>query len=107
MTTAERIKSAGFNEAKKIVRDKLLTDPAWLVRGLLAIYARQTADEQRAEATELHNKVGFNGADANILTGFAKQWQTREWFSDKQMGMLRRLMPKYSAQLVRIARGVC
>ncbi len=105
MTVAERIRSASFNNAKDIVREQLLTDDAWLVRGLIAIFNRQTADEQQAERTEIHNKMGFNSSDAEILTSFAKQWQQKEWLSDKQMGIIRRKLPKYSAQLARIARG--
>lgn len=105
MNTAEKIKTVKFAEAKRIVRDKLATDPAWLVKGMMALYARQTADEQSAENTKYHNKVGFNSADSAILTSFAKQWERREWLSDKQMGILQRKMAKYAGQLARIARG--
>ncbi len=107
MTDSEFIKSASLHAATKLVKDKLLTDDAWLVRGLVAIYNRQTADEQRAEETKLHNRVGFNGSDANILTSFAKQWQSRQWLSDKQMGLARRKMVKYAGQLVKVAKGHC
>ncbi len=105
MTTTELIKSAKFAEAKRIVRDKLATDNEWLVRGMMAIYARQTADEQRAEDTKYLNGVGFNSADSTILTSFAKQWTARRWLSDKQMGIAKRKMAKYAGQLARIARG--
>ena len=98
------LKAMSFKEAKNIVRDKLATDPRWLVKGLVAIYKRQTADEQRVEHTELRNQVGFNSADSNMLTGFAKQWMQREWFSDKQIGILKRKMAKYAGQLAKIAR---
>lgn len=98
------LKLMTFAAAKDHVKNKLANDPRWLVAGLIAIYKRQTEDEQRAEQTELHNNVGFNSADAEILTGFAKQWLTREWFSDKQMAILRRKMGKYAGQLARIAR---
>jgi hypothetical protein len=105
MTTAERIKNAKFAEAKKIVREKLLTDNEWLVRGLICLFHRQTEDEKAIEGTKHRNTRGFNSADSNLLTGFAKQWLARNWFSDNQMPILRRKMLKYAGQLARIVRG--
>lgn len=105
MTTAERIKSVKFQEAKALVRDKLATDPAWLVRGLVCLYNRQTADEQRADDTKHRNTVGFNSADARVLTSLAKTWLRDNWLSDNQMGLARRLMAKYAGQLARVARS--
>jgi hypothetical protein len=105
MNTAEMIKTVKFAEAKRIVRDKLATDNQWLVRGMVALYNRQTEDEKAAEGTRYLNRRGFNSSDAIILTSFAKQWQRRAWLSDKQMAILRRKMAKYAGQLARIARG--
>lgn len=95
-----------LKDAKEFVKHKLQTDKAWLVRGLMAIFARQTADEQRVEQTTDRNDIGFNSADSEILTSFAKQWGDRNWLSDKQMAILQRKMGKYAGQLVRIARGL-
>ncbi len=105
MTTADRIKSAKFAEAKRIVRDMLATNNEWLVRGMIALYNRQTEDEKAAEGTKYLNCRGFNSADSEILTSFSKQWLARNWLSDKQMGIARRKMAKYAGQLARIARG--
>jgi hypothetical protein len=99
------IRTGTFANAKQLIRDKILSDNEWMVRGLLAIFARQTEDEKSAEHTKHHNEVGFNGVDSTILTGFAKQWKARNWFSDKQLAILRRKMPKYAGQLARIVRG--
>jgi hypothetical protein len=102
------------------IRNKLQTSDKWLIRGLLAIYAKQTADERASENTKYENGVGFNGTDANILSSFAKQvlaWEAtpaneRRYPTplslprgDKpgQMGLLRRKMLKYAGQLARIA----
>jgi hypothetical protein len=60
---------------KQFIKEKLLTDDRWLVRGILAIYNLQTDQEKAAEATLKHNGVGFNGCDAYILSSFAKQLQ--------------------------------
>jgi hypothetical protein len=96
------------------IRGKLATSDKWLIRGILAIYARQTADEQSSQTTKYHNGVGFNGTDATLLSSFAKQ--IRAWegtdpsqrryrlpLSPKQMQLARRKMGKYAGQLARIA----
>lgn len=89
----------------ELIRDKLGNEPAWALKGLKRIYEFQTAHEQAAEQTELHNNVGFTGADGHILTSFAKQFERKGRLSEKQMGILFTRMPKYAKQLQRIADG--
>jgi hypothetical protein len=87
-----------------------------VVRGVEAIYARQTADEKSAETTSHSNGVGFTGVDAGILSSFAKQiakWRAEKVetgsnrypfpLSPKQMVIARKKMFKYSAQLAGVA----
>ena len=105
MKTADHIKAAKPKEAKELVKTMLLINNEWLIRGLMAIYARQTPDEQTAEDTKYHNECGFNSADSMILTSFAKQWKSRNWLSDAQMAILKKKMPKYAGQLAKIAKG--
>lgn len=80
-------------------------------RALLVIYAMQTADEQASETTTASNGVGFSGFDAELLTSFAKQLETKQdkypgkpewWLSEKQMKWVFKKMPKYANQLVRL-----
>lgn len=89
-----------------------MSNDKWLVRGILAIYACQTADERSSQTTKHHNGVGFNGTDANIMSSFARQiqsWQATENprypspLSPKQLGLARKKMSKYAGQLARIA----
>lgn len=105
MNTTEQIKNGTFANAKSLVKGKLANDPAWLIAGMLALYGRQTEDEQSAQHTKYRNARGFNSADSEILTSFSLQWKRRTWLSDKQMAILRRKMSKYAGQLARIARG--
>lgn len=105
MSTAETIKTVKFGEAKSIVRNMLLTNNEWLIRGMIALYNRQTEDEKRAQDTKYLNRRGFNSADSTLLTSFAQQWLSRNWLSDKQMTRLRGKMLKYAGQLAKIARG--
>jgi len=111
--TVEILGAANDDDAKLMIRNNLTNSPMWLVRGLLAIYARQTADEQAAENTRYHNKVGFGAADAEIMSSFAKQCQVWENtpkqnrrfdspLSPKQRTIATTKMLKYSGQLLRI-----
>ena len=97
----------------EMIREKLATDNRWLVRGIVAIYERQTFDEQQSLQTSHDNGVGFNGVDANIMSSFAQQiqrWEkmdpTRRYpnpLSDKQLAIARKKMGKYAKQLAAIA----
>lgn len=113
--TADQIRGTDLADARGMIQHNLVSD-RWAIRGLLAIYSRQTADEQSSEGTKHHNGVGFNGSDAPILSSLAKQvlrWEaTPVWqrpysspLSGKQLLLLRRKLVKYSGQLARIAKG--
>lgn len=94
----------------------LLNDDRWTVRGLLAIYKFQTEDEKNSNTTKHENGVGFSGTDAEILSSFAQQAQKRisncnmerfkltDLFSHKQIEILRKKLPKYAGQLVRMSK---
>lgn len=90
-------------EAVRVFREKLGTDDKWAVRGLVAVYNRQTSYEQRAGTVQEDNGVGFTGADAEFLTSLARQTCDRG-LSEKQMACLKRRMPKYAGQLLKIAK---
>jgi hypothetical protein len=101
---ADAIRNAtSLKKATELVREYLASDK-WMLRGLLAIYARQTADEKAAQTTRYDNDIGFNGLDAPILSSFAQQYQQRGWLSEKQLVIARGKMEKYAGQLARIAR---
>lgn len=101
---------------KQEIRLALENNNAWIIRGISAIYAYQTASEQDAQQTEDRNDVGFNSADSEILSSFAEQitaWNNtpardRRYdspLSPKQIQLARRRMKKYAGQLARIANG--
>jgi hypothetical protein len=94
------------------------TREKWAEHAILALYARQTQDEQRVGATKENNSVGFNGTDSVILSSFAKQilglerWNSQKGrldkgspksLSPKQMAVAFKALPKYARQLHRIA----
>jgi len=94
---------------KEFIIEKLVTDQRWLMRGIAAIYEKQTYDEQQSEATKEDNGVGFNGIDAYILSSFAKQIKAGRTLSTKQLAIAQKKMPKYARQLLSIAKenGKC
>ena len=97
--------------SKTHIAEMLQSNNLWLVRGILAIYRNQTADEQRTACTKHRNGVGFTGPDAEFLSSLAVQiirkvrngMMPRDVLSDKQLKVARKLMPKYAGQLHRIA----
>jgi len=112
-TVLERMYPAGV-KADPDVSQGQAADRA-LVRGLLAVYDRQTKDEQMHAVVRHHNGRGFVPADAVLLSSFARQARhaveqkgRREWeaLSEKQMVWVRKKMRKYGTQLAKIARGV-
>lgn len=85
------------------IRDAVSKSPKWALDGLMRIYANQTADERTVEETRHENGIGFTGADANILTSFAKQVERGRTMSPKQMALIHKKMPKYARQLEQMA----
>lgn len=92
-------KKATFDTIKMM----LATNDRACVKGLLAVYANQTSDEQTAADVKHHNGVGFTVQDAHFLTALAQQYIAKQYLSEKQMQWLRKLMLKYAGQLTQIA----
>lgn len=88
---------------KEEIAEKLITDLKWLTRGILAIYNRQTYDEQQMLETKHHNGMGFSGADSRFLSAMAQNLQKGWNLSEKQIAVSRRMMKKYAGQLAKIA----
>ena len=87
----------------EFVRFKLSTDEAWAKKALLKIYEFQTNEEQMRGNTLFYNGVGFNGADAEILSSLAEQFKRKGWLSPKQMAIVMRKMQKYTRQVIQIS----
>jgi len=92
--------------SKAEIRYNLETNNEWLIRGLMAIYKRQTDDEQNAGITKHDNGVGFSGCDSSFLTNAAQFYQKRGFLTEKQLVSVRKAMVKYSGQLERISKGL-
>lgn len=90
---------------KDFIRSALVASDTWLMRGLVAIYNKQTEDEKSVGVTSHDNGIGFNGVDAFILTSIAQQFIARGSVSPKQKDIVRKKMVKYAGQLTLIANG--
>ena len=84
---------------QRYIKEQVKVDARWAIRGLLRIYEDQTAEEQNAGHTHVHNGVGFSGVDGEILSSFASQIKKGRNMSPKQMVLIHKKMPKYAMQL--------
>jgi len=74
-----------------------------VARAILAIYNRQTEDEQAIKETTDHNGVGYNGVDANFMSSLAQFYQSKGFLSSGQLKYGRKSIMKYAGQLTEIA----
>lgn len=87
------------------IRELISKNDAAVIRGMLRIFEYQTLTEQVAETTIENNSVGFSGAHAEIMSSFAKNYQKFGHLSIKQMIVARKIMLRYSGQLIKIMKG--
>jgi hypothetical protein len=88
----------------EIVREKLATDQRWLERAVLAIYERQTVDEQDSGDTRHYNGRGFTAGDARPGSRMARWLKSGNHLDGYHLARARLMMPKYANQLILIAR---
>lgn len=86
------------------VKQMLATNKVWATKALVRIYQEnQTTDEQMAKTTSHDNGIGFSGIDAAFASSLAEQYLKRGGLSDKQMGFVFKIMPKYAGQVVKMS----
>lgn len=87
----------------RLIKHKLFTDQKWLERGIVAIFEKQTHDEQRVENSIVYNKVGFSGYDAKSMSYYAKWIMSGHHLNGKHLEKAKLKMLKYANQLAKIA----
>lgn len=100
-----------FTSKKQMVetiKAQITTRDNMAITALLRIYKNQTADEIRCGNTYNKNGIGFNETDGEILSSFAKQYNTKGYLTPKQMVILKSKIGKYANQLIQqsISNGV-
>lgn len=107
--------------AKIVTREKMMVELTsrtgrrlheYVGRALVVLLNNQTREEQRDNQTQLHNDIGFTGADgrAGALSAktflkhgyFPHDWQLEQWLKPNTNGIPR--IAKYHAQLDREAK---
>lgn len=91
------------SELKELLKKQIASSDNKAVHALMNIYAYQTDEEQSDGHTLDYNGVGFSGVDSQILSSFAEQYHTKGFLSEKQMKLLKRIMPRYASQLLNIS----
>lgn len=81
----------------------LSTNNDQLAKALVALYQRQTTQEQHSKQTADHNGIGFNGVDAPFLSSCAEGVKKHGKLTQNQATHVRKALKKYLGQLVAIA----
>ena len=66
----------------------------------MLVYARQVEDEKLQETVKYRNGVGFRPQDAKRGSSFAKWYQDKGFFTEKQLNVVKRMVTKYAGQVV-------
>lgn len=99
-------KSMTDEQLAEHIRERLGMNPAWARRALLALYDEQTEAEKADPTFHESNGMGFSPNDQEFLSSLAEQALRNETFSQKQLGWLYTLLPKYAKQMVKIVRSL-
>jgi hypothetical protein len=102
---SQKYKDMSDAELKDYIYQRLGMDPQWARRGLLALYDEQS-EAERTDPVNVHesNGRGFSPQDQEFLSSLAQQALSNMSFSQKQLGWLYKLLPKYAGQLVKLVR---
>jgi len=74
-------------------------------KAILAIYRRQTSEEQNSSATIHRNGIGFSGAHAQVGTYYAKWLLSGRSLTGKHLDKARKIAKHYVAQLLEEAQN--
>ncbi len=88
---------------KDSIHNLLSSNDKAVARAVLAIYARQTNDEQATESTRHTNGAGFNHADAQRGSYYATYVQRTGRLTGRHLELARKMVGKYWRQLAEIA----
>lgn len=93
-----------LNALVTTIRGNLMTNPKWVEAAILALYAKQTSDEQATQETGHDNRQGFNKPDARRMSFVAEFLKSGKHLTrEKALGTYGRKLQKYAGQLARIA----
>ena len=85
----------------------LASNPRAVERALVALYHRQTVDEQRTSTTKESNGVGFNARDAEYATYLARWVMSGKRLTGVHLVRGRRIATYYARQLAEMSETPC
>jgi hypothetical protein len=97
--------NANVGWTREMVLALLAENPRAVERGLVAIYNRQTADEQVEGVARAQNGRGFNGRDAAFGGVLARDVLAGKTLRGRALEIARRMCRTYVGQLVQEAAG--
>lgn len=74
---------------KQAIVESLRTNDRAIIKALLVLNSRQTADEQAQEETKYHNGCGFRPCHARMGTSMALQFMAKKFLTPKQINYWR------------------
>lgn len=75
----------------------------YAIGALLVLYSHQTTDEQIRRSTKYQNDLGFNGTDGGFCSSLVEQYLRNGRLTERQMVSVKKLLPKYHAQVKEIS----
>ena len=89
---------------KADIKALLLSNDRAVERAILAIYARQTNEEQSSQETIHSNGIGFSGAHANLGSYYANWLKSGRHLTGIHLEKARKIASHYVGQLAEIAK---
>lgn len=90
-------------ELKNTLKYQIANSDNKAIHALMTIYSYQTDEEKHKIMTIEHNGIGFSSVDSTILSSFAEQFHRNGKLSNKQMTLLKKIMPRYAGQLLKLS----
>ena len=87
----------------EMIRNLLNRNSNAVLKGVVALYKLQTADEKACKLTNASNGVGFSAYDAPYMTKIAERVISKRGLTKMEVANLRVKLLKYSNQLAKIA----
>ena len=85
------------------IEELLRSNPRAVERAMMAVWERQTADEQNTDTTKHHNGIGFSGWTARFGSYYAKWCRSGRRLTGKHLERARKIALHHAGQLTRIA----
>lgn len=82
-----------------LIKQKIVNDDTFALKALMAVYNRQTPQEQGYCSTLWDNDVGFNAAHARDLSKIARHYQRYGKITPRMMVIVKSKLPHYAKQL--------